>query len=186
MKASTIKLSRISKTKKRLSNSSWNLYIITLAASFLAVVYFYCFRTVTLSFAQSAVYADIPVLWDNHADSEFNPFDQSAVHSVAAKTFTIVMSVQQISVGTVQDFSTRFFDAEEKISIPHLDGAPRLDKVTEALEAISYRQKLNSMDRSVIIFAPDPLIPMPIVIQSIHFLRQTLGFQAVVLATGFA
>lgn len=179
MTALTILQSRISRTKKRLSNDDWYLPIITLALLLLMTFLSSALREITTPGSYGIVTAELPVISDDRtvaADETWATpranFDNNAA--------LVVLTTDHFYFGQLSSFGKELSAVNNKFQIPHLEGAPNMPKLVQDLAKWQVELKAS---RSLI-FVPTEDIPMPIVIQCFQALKTSGLFDHVIFGGG--
>ena len=134
-------------------------------------------RTTTLSWNFGLVPTKIPVLYQ-----EFDDETSSSKHNqeITANTPMIVLNDHALYFGTAAAFSTNYRDVRSKFVVPHHEGAPQVQNLLTQLA--KWKPDLASQP---VLLLPSPDWPAAVVIQMIHYLRESDHFSHVVLAGGY-
>ncbi len=187
MLRSTTLQSKIFGTKKRLSNDKSTLPQITLAFFGVFVILTFMLRFESLDSYYGQISTEFPVLQSPLKDLTRHQFDEIAKTTLARTTPVLVLSDQAFYFGDVRSFTTDYADVRNKFKVSHKDGEPQLGNTLEHMKKWSKerRDKDNiSNAGGVVIFIPQGLIPMPIVLQVIENLKRDKFFTRVILANG--
>jgi hypothetical protein len=179
---------RTSRMKKRLSSFSWHLISGAIALSLVAIIMGYCFWAIAPQTRIGIVPAEFPSVSIVRApSSQREPRIEDKVITLNDQTLVVTLTERSFVIGAAQDFAKGFFGTNNKVMIPHLDGAPLLSNLAVAIEGWAFSKKIPPQKATAaIILVPAPHIPMPIVIKTVDYLRKKLNSRAVILANGFA
>jgi hypothetical protein len=178
MIVSTTLQSKISKTKKRLSNDSWSLRVAATIAIAISVIGLYCFRATCLGSKYGVVRAEFPVLATGEAEAAEN-FDAE----ITEHTPTIVMTGESFFIGSMRAFSREFLESDNKIRVPHDHGAPQMTALTSAIEHWRFKEGDGSKS-DLALLIPEANVPLPIVIQVMDLLKKNGSAKRIVLGVG--
>lgn len=174
MKASTMLQSKISRTKKRLSDSSWNLPIAATAVIGLLGALTFCLRSTFLSSTYGLVPLEIPVVATPPEDGGLHNFREKPSATFGGSSLAIVLTDSAFYFGPFKAFGEDYASGSEKFVVQHRDGAPDIDTLVRKVSAYQPKPGRNELNSGIILFIPSHEIPMPVVIQSVAGLR--LGF----------
>ena len=186
MKHSTTLLSKISKTKKRLSEEQWHAGCGVFAISILLVIVMAGFRAVSMTGSFSSVHGELPVLSVPPRDLAWHRYEESPSTSLRRSTPAVVLTTDAFYFGDMKTFSEDFHDNKSKYIIRHIDGEPQLQTLIRLMDKwIADRRTKDSVpDSGVIVLVPSGEIPTPIVIQVMAGLQKSENFKRVVLGAG--
>lgn len=178
--------SKISKTKKRLSDDRWPL-----AATLVAVLGLFAFvtfglRAVTLAASYGVVPLEIPVVPAVIKDPGTYSFKEEPRESLTPRTPAVVLTADAFYFGDLSAFTTNFADVRNKYMVRHISGVPQLQTLVGTLTKWVFEraQSENVPLGKVLVLVPAGDIPLPIVIQVVAGLRKSPLFERVILSTG--
>ncbi|RYZ53812.1 MAG: hypothetical protein EOP07_17150 [Proteobacteria bacterium] len=179
MTALTILQSKISRTKKRLSNNVWYLPIIVLALMLLMTFLSTALRGISMPGSFGIVEAEFPVVSDDQSltPTESWTAPRSTIDNTAA---LVILTRDRFYFGNLQSFGKDLSAVHNKFQIPHIDGAPDLPRLVLDLSKWQSEAKASR----ALIFVPTEDIPMPIVIQCFAALKSSGLFDNVILGGG--
>lgn|GEM_PF-935698 len=186
MTHSTILLSKISKTKKRLSEERWHAGCGILAISGILIIVLAGLRAVTMTGTYSSVHGELPVLSVPPRDLAWHRFQESPSTSLRRSTPAVVLTADAFYFGDMKSFSEDLHDIRSKFVIRHIDGEPQLQTLLRQMDRWlgDRRAKDTATDSGVVVLVPSGEIPTPIVIQVMAGLQQSANFSRVVLGAG--
>lgn len=187
MLRSTTLPSKIFATKKRLSSDKATLAQISLAFFGLFAVLIFMLRFESLDSYYGQISTEFPVLQSHLKDPTFHRFEETPRASLSKSTPVLVLSEQAFYFGELRSFTTDYADVRNKFRVSHKDGEPQLGTALEQLKKWSEERKEKSNitnSDGVLIFVPQGLIPMPIVLQVIENVKRDKFFTKVILANG--
>lgn len=186
MIASTMLPLKILKTKKRLSNTSWYLPAIVLAAMSLLVILSFTLRAISVAGIYGLIPVEIPVLSQPIKDPRFATFTETPVETLSESTPVVLLTQEAFIFGDLAAFSQGLAGVRNKFLVPHRDGAPDLHKLLEDMAAWMAKRTTEGADEptGLLIFMPLAEIPAPIVIQSLSGFHGSSLFQRIILAGG--
>ena len=179
-------LSKISRTKKRLSDEQW-LFRATIISLFgLFVVITAALRAITMPARYGVVPLEIPVVQAGVQDPRFHQFTETARDVLISSTPAVVLTTEAFYFGDLSSFTTKFTDNKAKYFVRHKSGLPQLKLlISEMSDWILERSKSENIPLSkVLVLIPSGDIPMPILTEVIAGLRTSNLFQRVILSTG--
>jgi hypothetical protein len=179
-------LSKISRTKKRLSDEQWLFRAMTISLFGLFVVITAALRVVTMPARYGVVPLDIPVLQAGVQDPRFHQFTETARDVLLGSTPAVVLTSEAFYFGDLNSFTTTFGDNKTKYIVRHKSGMPQLKPlITEMSDWIFERSKTANIPLSkILVLIPSGDIPMPILTEVVAGLRTSHLFQRVILSTG--
>ena len=186
MTHSTTLLSKISKTKKRLSEEQWQAGCGILGLSLVLIIMMAGFRAVTMPAAFSSIHGEIPVLAAPPVDSSWHNYQEKTTATLRRSTPTVVLTTDAFYFGDMRSFTEDFHDVRSKYKIRHVEGEPQLQTLIVQLEKWlgERNNKEAPMDAGIVVFVPSGEIPTPIVIQVMAGLQSRNSFKRVVLGGG--
>lgn len=169
---STMLQLKISKTKKRLFDDKWGLPIISVCFMGLFSVLAFTLRAVSLGGHFGGVEALIPVL----SDTAVTPAHFSKIHTgkeyiISEKTPVIAINEEALFFGDMTGFTKDLWDVRKRFKIPHYRGAPQVNILLKDLNTWLESQGAKN-EQAAIVLASD-LVPVPILIQLIHYLKES-------------
>ena len=179
MIVSTMLQLKISRTKKRLSNTSWYLPVIVLASMGLLVTLSFMLRASSLAGMYGVVKTELPVLQV--------PFDGEKTGAKSAATINdatpvVFLTKDRFIFGKISSFTSDITEVRQKFTVPHVKGIPHLEKLN--LDLAKWYSRDQSISKQVAVLVPTGHIPMPIVIQTLQSLSQSSHFSKVILGGG--
>lgn len=186
MTASTTLQLKISRTRKRLSNSPWYVPLNIIACFGVLVLLASLLRAVSLAGSYGVIDLDIPVLSVPLDDKTLSRLKPTATENLALQTPMVFLSREAYIFGTTESFTTDISNIRNKFYIPHEDGAPNLPRLISDMERWAKDSKINgkTISTELVILLPQEEIPLPIVLQTIDGLKQSGLFAKVVLGGG--
>ena len=186
MTVSTTLQSKISRTKKRLSEDRWSTACWLLAIFGLFVGLGQAMRGVLLSRMHGTIDGEIPVVMTPVDDPGLHRFSARVEASLRRTTATVVMTADAFYVSDMKAFSEDFADPGNKYIIRHIDQEPQLQTLVTTMDKwFEERARENEIrPDGLVVFAPSGEIPMPIVMQVMDGLKMSRHIQKVVMAAG--
>lgn len=186
MAASTTYRSKISKTKKRLSDDRWAVIALTLATMGLLTILTFGLRAVSLASVYGSVPAELPVVPLSVDDPAYHGYKEQPRDELGRFTPAVVLTTEAFYFGELSSFSTTFGASNDKYALPHVDGEPQLATLVDTMDRwVQERVKGQNVPvNSELVLIPSGDIPMPIVIQVIAGLRRSPHFSRVILGGG--
>ncbi len=187
MQTSPILLSKISETKKRLSESvisdsalSW----LSLCA--LMLIMTYASRAITLGGNFGLTTLDIPVVSQPFADSGSHHFTEKPGVNVSAATMVIAVTPGEMMFGDLMAFTTRKNDVRSKFIVPHKEGSPQVANLLRQADEwmIDRRNRLSIRADGLVLVLPDPAVPIAVISGIVERLNDSHKFSHVILAGG--
>lgn len=178
--------SRISRTKKRLSDDRWAITAVVVSFLALFAILTFGLRAVMVSGVYGVVRAELPVVPASVKDPGFHGFKEEPRDSLQKSTPAVVLTTEAFYFGDLEAFTSNFSDIRDKFIIRHVDGEPQLAGLVDTMSKwVEERAKsANVPIDKVLVFIPAGDIPMPIVIQVIAGLRKSPHFERVILGSG--
>jgi hypothetical protein len=178
--------SRISKTKRRLSDDRWAVTTVACALLGLFAILTFGLRAVTLSGVYGVVPLEMPVVPATIKDPGHYGFREEPRETLTHNTPAVVLTTDAFYFGDLASFTTNFADVRDKYVIRHVDGEPQLAALVDALGhwATDRSKHQNIPLNKILVLVPAGDIPMPIVIQVVAGLRKSPLFERVVLGSG--
>ncbi len=179
MTALTILQSKISRTKKRLSNNVWYLPTIVLALMLVMTFMSTALRAITMPGSFGIVEAEFPVITDDRTVSPEETWAEPRA-TIDDSATMVILTHEKFLFGQLSSFGKELSAVNNKFVIQHVDGAPNLPKLVTDLTKWKDEVKAS---RSLIL-VPTEDIPMPIVIQCFQALKTSGLFDNVILGGG--
>jgi hypothetical protein len=186
MTLSTTFQSKISKTKKRLSNDSYGITAGILAIIGLLAVMTFCLRSVSVSNVYGVINSEFPVMSATPDDPAFHTYRELPEKKLRKFTPVVILTTEAFYFGDMASFSTSYSNVRNKHLIRHVDGEPQLLSLLGSIDKWGrnrHHQFGIKMD-DIAVFIPSGDIPMPIVIQVLASLNNADMFKKVVLGGG--
>lgn len=186
MRRSTMFQSKISKTKKRLSDERWTYAVPVVCFFGLFAVLGFCLRAATIQGVYGVIPAEMPVVAASVDDPGFHNYREQPRQGLGKTTPAVVLTTEAFFFGDLASFTTNFSDVHDKYVLRHVDGEPQLFRLIEQMEAWLQQEaaKTGLPQNDVLVLVPTGDIPMPIVIQVMAGLRKSHHFQRIVLGSG--
>lgn len=184
MKTSMTLPLKISRTKKRLSESNWYLPAALTGALGMLGAMIFALRATYISANYGIVPLEIPVISMPPNDNGLHEFKETPSQVVSDRTLTVILTSSAFYFGKVSAFTKDFPSAADKYVINHVGGAPDINNLVSLVHS-QQRQIIkehSTYDLKTIFFIPSQEIPMPIVIQTAAGLRK--GFRESRLVMG--
>lgn len=178
--------SKISKTKKKLSDPGWYTPCLSLSLIGLLAILIFCARLPTMSWKFGLVESQLPIMYAPISDKSYNRTNDNPKATISKQTPALVLTPEFFYFGMLDAFTEKFSDVRNKYYISHIDGRPQVEELLTTMarwERMRYIKRNLTMSK-VLVFLPSSEIPVPIVIQVIHWLKESKLFEDVVLATG--
>ena len=178
--------SKISRTKKRLSDDRWSMPAILFSLFGLLAILTFGLRAVTLAAAYGVVPLEIPVVQAAINDPGLHGYREEPRISLTQSTPAVVLTADAFYFGDLTAFTTNLSGIRDKYIIRHIDGAPQLQPLLEQLTAWvrDRAQHQNVPPTKVLVLIPAGDIPLPIVTQVVAGLRTSPNFERVILSNG--
>ena len=178
--------SRISKTKKRLSDTSWQIPLIVLPLLGLLAILTFVMRAATLPGEYGIIRAEIPVMSVPPLDPSFHNFAEAPSEGLSADTPLVVLTEEAFFFGDLAAFTRDLGGVRNKFQIRHVDGEPQLAELIRVMNEWHAKRTRASgaTDDNLLVLLPTPDIPLPIVIQVLAGFKRSSQFARVVLAGG--
>lgn len=178
--------SKISKTKKRLSDDRWAISTVIVGLFGLFAIVTFGLRVVNLSWVYGVVPAEIPVATAAIQDPGAFNFKEEPRDVMTPQTPAVFLTTEAFFFGDMSAFSTNFADPRGKFMIKHVDGEPQLQTLVQTMSdwVLNRTKDENVPINKVLVFVPAGDIPMPIVIQVLAGLRKSPQFSRVILGSG--
>jgi hypothetical protein len=170
---------KISKTKKRLFDPIWETPCMIITIMGLFAILAFGMRAISLTWNFGFVRSYIPVLEQNFEENLI--YEPIPNKSITSTTVVIFLTDHAFYFGNFYSFGNEYFDATNKFSIPHLDGAPQILLLTDTLK--QWLKNKSYSKTAVLFISPD--WPMSVVIQVIQYLKISKIFDEVVLGGGY-
>jgi hypothetical protein len=178
--------SKISKTKKRLSDTSWQLPLLVLPLLGLFAILTFVLRAATMPGQYGVVRAEMPVMSAPPLDPSFHNYLEAPSEGLSADTPMVVLTEEAFFFGDLAGFTRDLGGVRNKFQIKHVDGEPQLAELIRVMNEWNERRNRASGDSggNTLVLLPTPGIPLPIVIQVMAGFRRSSRFGRVVLAGG--
>ena len=160
--------SKISRTKKRLSNNAYYYVCITLGVVSLLWILLFVLRATSISWEHSAVRATIPQI--NLVDTSF----RNSSNTVSGDSLMIALNDKGLYLGRVSDFSDRFYDSRTKRFFPNKNGRPMIH------ELITELSKIKDRKNHILLLVNDDW-PASVMIHLIQVIRSHSRYEQVIL-----
>lgn len=186
MSLSTTFQSKISRTKKRLSDTRGVAAAAVIAFFGLFAVLTFAIRAIALSGVYGVISVEMPVVSAPVDDPSFHQYKEVPRQSLTRFTPALVLTTEAFYFGDLNSFSANLGDVRDKYIIRHIDGEPQLLGLIETMGKWITDRAANEnipMDKMLILI-PSGDIPMPIVIQVLAGLRKSPLFEHVILGSG--
>lgn len=186
MTALTMLQSKISRTKRRLSEGAWYPRIQILTILGLLIIMAFALRSVSMSNRFGVVEAEIPVLPSDEFPIPGSDRKVEVLGEIHKHVAVVILTGDEFLFGDLESFSTDLTNVRNKFFIKHKDGAPDLTGLFEAMDKWSAQNaSMKKTDLApYMVFMPMGDIPMPIVIQVIAGIKENPLFNKVILASG--
>jgi hypothetical protein len=131
------------------------------------------------------IYSQLPIMAIPFQDPGLSRVRFEPKGKVTRSTATIVLTKDFFYFGDLEAFTEKFADVRNKFFVPHIDGRPEvsilLDTMTRWMKVRSTEKK--PVGRDVVILLPSAEIPLPIVIQVLHWIKKSGIYDEAVLAS---
>jgi hypothetical protein len=109
----------------------------------------------------------------------------SIVGKITRSSPTVVLTRDSFFFGDLEAFTEKFSDVRNKFYIPHVDGRPDIDRLIDTMARWmkTRENEKHPISRDVAVFLPSGEIPLPIVIQVFHWLKNSKLFGNAVLGS---
>lgn len=185
MTTSTTLQSKISKTKKRLSDDSTLLLPVAIGLMGLIAIFAFALRPISMTWDFGVVEAELPVVSSPLLDKSYKRFSEKPYTYLGQGTPTLILNTDSFVYGDLQAFTKGFSKIRNKFRIDHVEGSPQLGNLVSEMQKWLDRQKNNRNGHKVLIFVPSAEIPMPVLTQVISGIKRSGMFERVVLGAGF-
>lgn len=127
----------------------------------------------------------MPIASVPFGDRSFGSIDFAAKAKVSRSTATIVLTKDYFYFGDLGAFSEKFSDVRNKFFIPHTDGRPEISILLDTMGRwIKTRAGENRpISTDIVVILPSAEIPVPIVIQVLHWMKESKLFDDAILAS---
>ncbi len=186
MTASTILLSKISRTKKRLSDDPWQMRFLVVLVLGLFIILSFALRSTWIAGSYGIVEAEIPAVSVQVEDPSESTYRESPRAAITKTTPIVILTDQEFYFGDLEAFGGKFSDVRNKFFVKHAKGgAPNVVLLNEMMAKWLYQRSQESIGNDgIVVLLPDRNVPAPIVIQTIAGLKDSPYFNQVVLASG--
>lgn len=178
--------SKISRTRKRLSEGRGVAAVAALALFGLCTVLTFGIRAIALSNVYGVIPVEMPVVAAPPLDPAHHEYREEPKAELTRHTTAVILTTEAFFFSDLESFSSNFAELKDKYILRHVDGEPQLIQLIETLSKwVTERAAHDNvpMDK-ILVFIPAGDIPMPIVIQVLAGLRKSPLFERVVLGTG--
>lgn len=178
--------SKISRTKKRLSETTWYVPTVVIIFLGLVVVYAYGLRLTALSGVHGTVPAEIPVMRQSLQDPALHTFTEESDKELSPDTPVIVLTHEAFYFGDLKAFTTDFASPDNKYALRHRDHQPDLGELLHHVEgwARGTNRYPRFVDDGIVVLMSAGSIRASIVTQVVAGLRVSPMFSRVILAGG--
>ena len=186
MRLSTTFQSKISRTKKRLSDGRGVSATAVIAFLGLCAIVTFCIRAIALSGVYGVISVELPVVSAPVDDPAFHNYKEEPRQALTRFTPALVLTTEAFYFGDLNAFSANLGDLRDKYVIRHIDGEPQLLTLIGTMSKwITDRAAHDNipMDK-LLVLIPSGDIPMPIVIQVLAGLKKSPLFEHVILGSG--
>ncbi len=187
MQTSPILLSKISGTKKRLSESvisdsalSW------LSLCSLLVILAYASRAITLGGSFGLITLDIPLVSLPFTDRGAHHFAEKTVASISSSTLIIAVTPGEMIFGDLVAFTAHRDDVRNKFIVPHREGSPQVASLLVQADEwmLDRKNRLSIRADGLVVVLPDPGVPVAVISGIVERLKSSQKFTHVMLAGG--
>ena len=188
MKNLAVFQSKISKTKKKLSDDRWLLSINVLAVIALMIVLVFAIKSISRPETYGFVEATIPVLHVPIEDASFNTFEPTPQKQISKTTTAVILADNgDFYFGDLDAFGPGFYLTRNKFVVPALQGAPHVFNLLDTIEKwIDQRARQDRIKNDkILVFSPQSSVPINIIIQIMAQFRRSDLFDDIILANGF-
>lgn len=186
MSLSTTFQSKISRTRKRLSDGRGVSAVGVIAFLGLFGVLTFGIRAIALSNVYGVIPVELPVVSATVSDPAYHNYKEEPRKAITRFTPALVLTTEAFYFGDLSAFSATLGDMRDKFVIRHIDGEPQLLTLIDTMgKWITERAAHDNvpMDK-LLVLIPSGDIPMPIVIQVLAGLRKSPLFEHVILGSG--
>lgn len=179
--------SKISATKKRLSNSILNDFsLFSLAICGLLLVLMYASRTITMGGEWGIVPLDLPVASLPIRDKGLHSFTDHTKSVIGHETLVVALTTKELIFGDLGAFTVQKDDVRNKFIVPHADGSPQVSLLLTQFEVWSNDRARRKGIRSdgLVIVVPDAQVPIAVIAGVAERLRRSQKFSHVILGGG--
>ena len=172
--------------RKRLSDGPWHPRALNISIIGLLLILSFVFRVTYISGSYGVVDSEIPLVKVEVKDPQANAQKERARSYIKKITPVVVMTEEEFIFTDLNGITKELDDPRLRFSIPHLDGSPNIPGLLKTMAKWNHRRVSTnkfSADGTLILL-PSSQIPMPIVIQTIHYLKKAEFISQVVLASG--
>lgn len=139
----------------------------------------------TLSWDYGAVESQFPVM-----EIPFDPQSYARAHisplgKINKNTAAVILTPENFYFGSLDSFTEKFHKINNKYIVPHNDGKPQIDELLSTIKKWNIRQhaKTKSDAKNLLVLLPSKEIPVPIIIQTMHWIKKSNMFAQVILAS---
>ena len=186
MSLSTTFQSKISRTKKRLSDGRGISAVGVIAYLGLFAVLTFAIRAIAMSGVYGVIAVELPVVSAPVEDPAFHRYKEEPRQALTRFTPALVLTTEAFYFGDLHAFSANLGDIRDKYIIRHIDGEPQLLTLIDTLgKWITDRAAHDNIPiDKLLVLIPSGDIPMPIVIQVLAGLKKSPLFEHVILGSG--
>ena len=177
---------KILRTKKRLSDSHWNQSKIAISLMGVLVTLSFILRSVSIASDYGIIEVELPVVSNPIKDQSYHHFKETPDTMITKKTPMIILTSKAYLYSDIEGFSKKILHIRDKFQIPHHNGYPNLNALTDSLQKWIKLQTLekNINYEGIVVFMPSSQIPIYHIIKSIAALKSLPIVSHVVLSTG--
>ena len=186
MIASTTLQSRILKMRKRLSDSSWQTRALHISIIGVLLILSLVIRATYISSSYGIVDSEIPAARVELNDPDNMAYKEPYRSHIGKITPVVVLTPTEFIFTDISGISSKLEDPRLRFSVPHTDGSPNITELLiQMAKWIHQRrsQEIINTDGNLILL-PTGQVPMPIVIQTMHYLKRANFISTVILANG--
>jgi hypothetical protein len=187
MQTSQTLSSKMSRTKKRLSDSIINeSVLLTLAVCGLLLFLSYSIRVISVGGVYGLISLDIPVAQLPIEDKGLHTFRETTANTISPQTLAIGITTSEMIFGDMNSFSNERDDVRNKFIIPHISGSPQTDSLLRQVEQWSDERARKKSIRpdGLVVVVPDPEVPVAVVAGVVESLKQAKKFSHVMIGGG--
>lgn len=104
--------------------------------------------------------------------------------TITKNTPALILTTEFFFFGKLEAFTDDFSNVRDKFYISHIDGEPQISQLIETMS--KWKDKfVTKTDEGgdLVVFLPNADVPLPIVVQLMHWLKQSKLFNEIVLAS---
>ena len=175
--ASTTHLSRILRTKKRLSRDNTFLDIVVISFLGLCAIMIAMFRTVTAGRDYGIVDGTIPIVAPQTTSDQ-------KIETLGPSTPAIILTENAFYLATAGELHRDFYNPKNKFKVSHIGGRPQVNDLVDLYKKWSFAKRKSEFAFKNVILIPKGAIPMPVVIQVMALVKEKAEINNVILGTG--